>query len=205
MNCLQYCDFPPVGQRLIFLPSHLPSCVQQPYHHPHLLLSPERKEAGFIKLMKVTEILRFNKQNWIQAANYSSSTLRQFSPVITCGHLHHWPHYLSLSEFIPFSLCLRSLTQSCLTLCDPMDWNPPGSPVRGILQTRILEQVAIFYSRGSSCPRVQTRISCISSTGRRIRWATREARLCVWPLCFVSLASWAGISFRETSFCLVLD
>ena len=38
--------------------------------------------------------------------------------------------------------------QSCLTLCDPMDWSPPGSSVHGILQARILEWVAIPFSRG---------------------------------------------------------
>ena len=37
-----------------------------------------------------------------------------------------------------------------LTLCDPMDWSPPGSSVRGIFQARILEWYAIYSSRGSS-------------------------------------------------------
>ena len=36
--------------------------------------------------------------------------------------------------------------QSCLTLCDPRDGSPPGSPVPGILQARTLEWVAIFFS-----------------------------------------------------------
>ena len=36
--------------------------------------------------------------------------------------------------------------QSCLTLCDPMDCSPPGSPVPGILQARTLEWVAISFS-----------------------------------------------------------
>ena len=36
--------------------------------------------------------------------------------------------------------------QSCLTLCDPTDGSPPGSPVPGILQARILEWVAISFS-----------------------------------------------------------
>ena len=36
--------------------------------------------------------------------------------------------------------------QSCLTLCDPVDGNPPGSPIPGILQARILEWVAISSS-----------------------------------------------------------
>ena len=45
--------------------------------------------------------------------------------------------------------CARSL-QSCLTLCNPLDRSPPGCSVRGILQARILEWVAISFSRGSS-------------------------------------------------------
>ena len=48
------------------------------------------------------------------------------------------------------------ITQSCPTLCDPMNCSPPGSSVHGILQVRILEQVAIPFSRGSSQPRDQT-------------------------------------------------
>ena len=45
--------------------------------------------------------------------------------------------------------------QLCLTLCDPMDYSPPGSSVHGILQARILEREAIPFSRGSSRPRDQ--------------------------------------------------
>ena len=45
------------------------------------------------------------------------------------------------------------VTQSCPTLCDPMDCSLPGSSVPGILQARILEWVAIPFSRGSSQPR----------------------------------------------------
>ena len=40
--------------------------------------------------------------------------------------------------------------QSCLTLCDPIDSSPLGSSFPGILQARILEWVAISFSRGSS-------------------------------------------------------
>ena len=39
--------------------------------------------------------------------------------------------------------------QSCLTLCDPIDGSPPGSPVPGILQARTLEWVAISFSNAS--------------------------------------------------------
>ena len=43
-------------------------------------------------------------------------------------------------------LCL--VTQSCLTLCDPMNCSPPGSSLHGILQARILEWVSVSSSRG---------------------------------------------------------
>ena len=45
------------------------------------------------------------------------------------------------------------MLQSCPTLCDPLDCNLSGSSVYGILQARILEQVAVPSSRGSSRPR----------------------------------------------------
>ena len=50
--------------------------------------------------------------------------------------------------------------QSCLTLCDPVDYSPPGFSVPGILQARILEWVAMPASRGSSWPRDRTCVSC---------------------------------------------
>ena len=49
-----------------------------------------------------------------------------------------------------------SVTQSCPTLCDPVDHSPPGSSVRGILQAGILAWVAISFSRGSSRLRNRT-------------------------------------------------
>ena len=50
----------------------------------------------------------------------------------------------------------------CTSLCDPMDCSPSSSSVHGISQARILEWVAIPFSRGSSRPRDQTHISCVS-------------------------------------------
>ena len=66
-------------------------------------------------------------------------------------------------------LCVKSL-QSCPTLCDLMDCSLPGSSVHGILQTRILEWVAVPSSGGSSCPRDQTQVSCISWVGRWVSY-----------------------------------
>ena len=64
-------------------------------------------------------------------------------------------------------MCMHawSVTQSCLTLCDPKSL--PGSSVQGVFQARILEWVAISYSRGSSQPRDGTHVSVSPAlTGR---------------------------------------
>ena len=54
------------------------------------------------------------------------------------------------------------VAQSYLTLCNPMDCSPPGSSVPGILQARILDWVAILFSKESSWPRNETQISRIA-------------------------------------------
>ena len=65
------------------------------------------------------------------------------------------------------------VAQSCPTLCDPVDCNLLGLSVHGIFQARILEWIAISFSRGSSRPRDRTQVSRIG--GRRFNlWATRE-------------------------------
>ena len=62
----------------------------------------------------------------------------------------------------PFSYCVAVLVpQLCLTLCNPTDCSLPGSSVHGILPARILEWVAISYSKGSSQPTDWTWMSCI--------------------------------------------
>ena len=62
--------------------------------------------------------------------------------------------------------CVCSVTRSCSTLCDPKNCSPPRSSVYGILQARILEWVAISFSRLSSQSRDQTRVSCVSCIAR---------------------------------------
>ena len=57
---------------------------------------------------------------------------------------HQW-HGESESE--------RLVTQLCQTLCDPMDYTPPGSSVHGILQARMLEWLAVPFSKRTSTPR----------------------------------------------------
>ena len=68
------------------------------------------------------------------------------------------------------------VAQSYPTLCDPMDCSLSGSSVHGIFQARVLEWIAISFSRGCSRPRNQTRVSHIA--GRRFTvWATREVQI----------------------------
>ena len=91
-----------------------------------------------------------------------------FSPLLTfLNYLHD------------FYCCVCSVTQSCPTLYDLMDCNPPGSSVLGILQARMLEWVAISSSKESSQPRDWNCVSCISCIGRQIlyHWATWEAQV----------------------------
>ena len=54
------------------------------------------------------------------------------------------------------------VAQSCLTLWDPMDCSLPGSSIHWIFQARVLERVAISFSRGSSWPRDGTQVSQIA-------------------------------------------
>ena len=52
----------------------------------------------------------------------------------------------SLADYSPAAAAAAKWLQSCLTLCDPIDGTPPGSPIPGILQARTLEWVAISFS-----------------------------------------------------------
>ena len=64
--------------------------------------------------------------------------------------------------------------QSCQTLCDLMDCSPPVSSVNRIFQARLLEPVAISFSRGSSPPRDGTPASSFSCIGRRTCWISKH-------------------------------
>ena len=79
------------------------------------------------------------------------------------------------------------VAQSSPTLCNPMDCNLPGSSVHGIFQARrVLEWVAISFSRGSEQPRKQTWVSHIA--GRRFTvWATGEALNSLYLLKIIEL------------------
>jgi len=74
--------------------------------------------------------------------------------------------FSSISYYIHL-LVLHECTQSCPALYNPMDCSLPGSCVHGILQARILEWVAVSFSRVSSQLRDQTQVSCITCTAGR--------------------------------------
>ena len=98
-------------------------------------------------------------------------------------------YYISvyLCLYLPICTVLCLVAQLCLTLCNPMDSSPPGSSVHGILQARLLEGIAIPFSRGSSWPRDQTLVSCIG------RWVLYH--FTTWEL---------ALLIRQSSFRLLL-
>ena len=103
--------------------------------------------------------------SWLQHVG-SSSLIRdqiQAPPALGAWNLGHCTSKGKWSE----------VTQSCPTLCNPMDCSLPGSSLHGIFQTRILEWVAISFSRGSSQPRDWTQVS--HTVGKHFTiWATRK-------------------------------
>ena len=72
-----------------------------------------------------------------------------------------WRSRVGILRYVRFytCFCACSVSQLCLAFCDPIDSSLKGSSVRGISQARILEWVAISYSRGPSRPRDRTCIS----------------------------------------------
>ena len=89
--------------------------------------------------------------------------------------LNKFYHHKIMIFTVPGPCC--SVAKSCPTFCDPVGCSPPGSCVREISQGRILERVAISFSKGSSWPRDRTRVSYI---GRRVlyHWATSFCCCC---------------------------
>ena len=143
------------------------------------------------KIKRRDILIRKNELTWgIHFTHTHTHTLSLSLSLSLFGKVLTWNLFLFLESFLKDLLikrkdnyvmwhgcCCSVVTRSYLTLCDPVDYNLPGSSVHGILQTRTLEWAAISFSRGSSHLRDQTCVSCISCTGRQILypWATREA------------------------------
>ena len=82
-----------------------------------------------------------------------------------------------------FFLCCCGLVTSVMSDCDPMDCSLPGSSVHGILQARILEWVAMPFSRESPWPRDGTWVSCIADRFFTIEPLRKLMKVKVTRLC----------------------
>ena len=87
------------------------------------------------------------------------------------------------------------VTESCLTLCDPMDCSPSGSSVHGISQARGLERVAVSFSRGLSQPKAQ-------SHGPKIDLMSRAFQAESLPLSHQGSPYLLYNSLKSLNFCL---
>ena len=106
---------------------------------------------------------------------YYVSILMGIAWIYSCFQIHRtW----ELHELIHIFIFIKSLLIShlCPSLCHPMDCSLQGSSVHVFLQARILEWVAVSFSRRSPWPRDLTQVSCIA--GKFLtNWATREANV----------------------------
>ena len=91
----------------------------------------------------------------------------------------------------PLKVKVKSL--SPVRLFDPMDCSPPGSSVHGILQARMLEWVAISFSRGSSQSRDQTQVSCIA--GRHFTLWTTFSTYLIWSTLYFKADNFYGLTY----------
>ena len=105
------------------------------------------------RIQKCVAILFLRGSSLPKDRNWASCIMGRFLTVWATGKLPN--HQTSIHE--------RMLSHA-LTLCDPMDYSPPGSSVHGILQAKTLEWVAISSSRGPPWPMNQILVSCISYT-----------------------------------------
>ena len=112
-----------------------------------------------------------------------------------------WPHGLQHARLPCLSPTPRACSNSCQTLCNPMNCSPPGSSVHGILQARILKWVIIPSSRGSSQLGDQTCVSCIAG-GFFTIWVTRESlanpsSTLIWFCPVWYWPAWSGVCLWE--------
>ena len=104
----------------------------------------------------VCGILQARILEWVAIPFFSGSSQPRDRTLVSCIAGRFFT--VSVTSSVQFS----SVALSCPILCDPMDGSLPVSSVRGILQARIPEWVAILFLRGSSRPRDGTQVSCIA-------------------------------------------
>ena len=122
--------------------------------------------------------------------NFHTSSINHLLKFIEEGHILLKYLHISKPHFLA-GFISKSFRQDNYILCNPMDCSLPGSTVHGILQARILEWVAVSFSRGSFQSRNWTWVSCIASRFFT-SWATREASI-FWIFFFFFLRiRWNG-------------
>ena len=125
--------------------------------------------------------LEFREEVWIGEINLHSSSWVSFKANKELNEISRkkLSQQQKESHSLGYSQKLSSevkvfVAQQCPNLCDPMDYSLPSSSVHGILQAKILEWVAIPFSRESSQPADQTQVFCIAGRFFTI-WTTWEA------------------------------
>ena len=132
------------------------------YFHKETLLSTVQLSSGPVSMTKVNAwLFSFMGLSFSKVSNYFMNSIFMWRWNIS------WVH----SDTSVLKVKVKSLSR--LRLCDPMDYSLPGFSVHGIFQARILEWVAISFSRRSSRPRDWTCVSRIVGRCFTI-WATRE-------------------------------
>ena len=116
-------------------------------------------------------------------------------PCFTSGQswISIWHIIIATSIHTHIHTYVSVLVAPCPALCDPMDCSLLGSSIHGILQARILEWVAIRFSRGSSWPRDQTRVSCSAGkfiTAICIPQVCRYSSVCICMCLYIHPRDW---------------
>ena len=148
--------------------SHL-LCISLPTQH---LRSGEKKSQGRLRVLSSPQWYKIHQNSiiwfsWALLWGWPQWFLGSFGITV----LYNW--HLLKSIFL-FLVVVELVAQLCPTVCDPVNCSPPGSSVHGILQARILEWIAIPFSRWSSQPRDQIQVSWTAGRFFTI-WATWEA------------------------------
>ena len=108
-------------------------------------------KLSILKKISAKNVPLWRKEVWVNGLTGFSGTLSSCTPFVE-----------NVYFLIDCCSVLCLVAQSCLTLCDPVDYSPPDSFVHGNSPARILEWIAIPTSRGSSQPWDQTQVSSIA-------------------------------------------
>ena len=147
----------------------------------HLNISPDISVSLFLTVAKInacfTLDLSQKAEKWLNTyfnPSFLGHLCRAQSPMCQSTLIQNcWPKLLYHRSYNNIYCSQNSISAPvpdllCPTVCNPTDCSLPDSSVHGISQARILEWVAISYSRGSSPPRDWTSISYVSHPGRQI-------------------------------------